>query len=503
RSGNVVRGGHAMSEPEAFQVLIERVRAGDAEAAAELVRRYEPMVRRAARVRLVDPRLGRVLDSMDICQSVMASFFVRAALGQYELNSPDQLLKLLATMARNTLANQAHGQRAARRDLRRVEGGGDEAAEGAGRRRAGKSRHVNSSTRPGPVSATPNGGSSSIGKTAPTGSTSPPPKGAARRPSARSSPAPSTAWRKRSGWTNPTMAEPDAVPEVHTLLIDQRRRVQLGEPFHVELYLSQHPGLAADPEGLLDLIYNEVLLRGQRGESPELDDYRTRFPNLAEALGDLFEVHRAIESSPEVSTAPVFERSAVPVLEPAWPKLDGYEIVGIFGSGGMGIVYRARDLKRGVTVAVKTMRQADAASLYRFKQEFRALLDVSHPNLVALHELISDGIGWFIVMEYIDGLTFLDYIHDSPCRGDDPTSSPNLETTWWDDDLAPVTLAPVDNPATESRDGRPSGGADVVDRKATPAPGPLTWVKLRGALRQLAEGLSALHQAGKLHRDIK
>jgi RNA polymerase sigma-70 factor (ECF subfamily) len=122
-----------MSEPEAFQALIGRVRAGDDEAAAELVRRYEPMVRRAARVRLADPRLGRVLDSMDICQSVMASFFVRAALGQYELNTPDQLLKLLATMARNKLANHAHGQRAARRDFRRVEGDGDEAAAVAGR----------------------------------------------------------------------------------------------------------------------------------------------------------------------------------------------------------------------------------------------------------------------------------------------------------------------------------------------------------------------------------
>src|SRR5208283_4793413 len=111
--------------------------------------------------------------------------------------------------------------------------------------------------------------------------------GAARRPSARSSPAPSTAWRKRSGWTNPTMAEPDAVPEVHTLLIDQRRR-------------------------------------GQRGESPELDDYRTRFPDLAEALGDLFEVHRAIESSPEVSTAPVFERSAVPRSEEHTSELQSH-----------------------------------------------------------------------------------------------------------------------------------------------------------------------------------
>ena len=109
-----------MAENESFEELIGRVRAGDEAAAYELVRRYEPMVRRAARVRLADPRLRRVLDSMDICQSVMASFFVRASLGQYELNTPDQLLRLLATMARNKLANQAEGQRAARRDVRRV-----------------------------------------------------------------------------------------------------------------------------------------------------------------------------------------------------------------------------------------------------------------------------------------------------------------------------------------------------------------------------------------------
>ncbi len=130
-----------MSEPDAFQILIARVRAGDATAATELVQRYEPMIRRADRVRLVDPKLGRVLDSMDICQSVMASFFVRAALGQYELNTPDQLLKLLATMARNKLANQAHGQRAACRDVRRVEGGGDEVAAVAGRE-ASPSRQI-------------------------------------------------------------------------------------------------------------------------------------------------------------------------------------------------------------------------------------------------------------------------------------------------------------------------------------------------------------------------
>jgi RNA polymerase sigma-70 factor (ECF subfamily) len=116
----------AASENEDFQVLLGRVRAGDEQAATELVRRYEPAIRRAARVRLVDTRLNRLLDSMDICQSVMASFFVRAALGQYELETPTQLLKLLATMTRNKLANQVKGHGANRRDFRRLEdlGGG-------------------------------------------------------------------------------------------------------------------------------------------------------------------------------------------------------------------------------------------------------------------------------------------------------------------------------------------------------------------------------------------
>jgi RNA polymerase sigma-70 factor (ECF subfamily) len=108
-----------MVQDNPFQDLIRRVRAGDQEAAAELVRRYEPHIRRAVRVRL-DPRLGRLFDSMDVCQSVLASFFVRAGLGQYQLDTPDQLLRLLATMARNKLSHQASRQRAGRRDYRRV-----------------------------------------------------------------------------------------------------------------------------------------------------------------------------------------------------------------------------------------------------------------------------------------------------------------------------------------------------------------------------------------------
>src|SRR3954451_18827951 len=103
-----------------YDELIRQVRAWDRDAAAELTRRSEPAIRRVVRVRLADARLGNLLDSMDICQSVLRSFFVRAAAGQYDLGTPEQLLKLLATMARNKLTTQARREHAQRRDRRRV-----------------------------------------------------------------------------------------------------------------------------------------------------------------------------------------------------------------------------------------------------------------------------------------------------------------------------------------------------------------------------------------------
>src|SRR5262249_328502 len=86
--------------------LIRSVRSGDPQAAAELVRLYESYIRRAVRVEMRDPRLRRVFDSSDFCQSVLASFFARLALGQYELDRPARLLRLLATMARNKVASR-------------------------------------------------------------------------------------------------------------------------------------------------------------------------------------------------------------------------------------------------------------------------------------------------------------------------------------------------------------------------------------------------------------
>jgi len=110
-----------MSTRASFVDLLRRVRAGDQEAAAELVRLYAPAVRRAIRFQLRDARLARVVGGSDILQSALASFFTRAAAGDFALDKPEQLQALLVQMARNKLNHQLRKHRAKRRDGRRLE----------------------------------------------------------------------------------------------------------------------------------------------------------------------------------------------------------------------------------------------------------------------------------------------------------------------------------------------------------------------------------------------
>jgi RNA polymerase sigma factor (sigma-70 family) len=100
--------------------LFGRVRAGDQHAATELVRRYEPALRRLVRLRLRDRQLRRLLDSADVGQAVLLHFLLRVASGEYECYTPEQVLKLLATMARRHLVNVALREQAAKRDYRRL-----------------------------------------------------------------------------------------------------------------------------------------------------------------------------------------------------------------------------------------------------------------------------------------------------------------------------------------------------------------------------------------------
>ena len=88
-----------------FQDLLERVRAGDDSAASEIFQRYEADVKRVVRAMMRVEWIRRGADPSDIYQSVMASFFIRIALGQYDISTPDQLRALLTRIARNKVTD--------------------------------------------------------------------------------------------------------------------------------------------------------------------------------------------------------------------------------------------------------------------------------------------------------------------------------------------------------------------------------------------------------------
>jgi len=151
-----------------------------------------------------------------------------------------------------------------------------------------------------------------------------------------------------------------------------------------------------------------------------------------------------------------------------------FEIVRRVGAGGMGVVYQAFDRERGTAVALKTLRHLDPAAIYHLKQEFRALADVRHPNLVQLHELVSADGQWFFTMELVEGVDFLQ---------------------WVRRDEVPSLSEPTVNEAPTSKPSPRNSGLRVSPK--------LDPDRLRKSLRQLVEGVRALHAAGKLHRDIK
>ncbi|MFO0892737.1 MAG: protein kinase [Isosphaeraceae bacterium] len=309
-------------------------------------------------------------------------------------------------------------------------------------------------------------------------------------------------------------ARADLTPRqrLDVLRVDVRQRWKRGEPLSLKVYLSRLPDVAADPDLVRLLVESDQKNRREFGplsgilpvECSRTSRSCTRViveshdretiadeaaPTLPGTGTDETAPPRALLDTAEQSPPPDrldFELTSgierLARAESLRPLIESprFTLISQLGAGGMGVVYEAFDQDRGEFVALKTMRHVDQTSLVRFKQEFRALSDITHPNLVNLYQLFAVEPPWFFTMELVEGPDFLTYVRGRGASGDMP------ETRL-------------------SHHASPPGG--TPDRHAMAAPGQgrtqLHEGRLRDALRQLVEGVHALHQAGKLHRDIK
>jgi serine/threonine protein kinase/tetratricopeptide (TPR) repeat protein len=178
------------------------------------------------------------------------------------------------------------------------------------------------------------------------------------------------------------------------------------------------------------------------------------------------------------------------------------------GSGGMGVVYEAHDLQTDKVVALKALTHTEASHISRFKNEFRSLADVSHPNLVALYEFMSDGEYWFFTMELVQGVNFLEYVRPGyKSKGSQSSISPTLLKSDSDaNSRSPEGVADYEAETQQLGPIRTTLSEDTsseisIDTRLSRSK--LDLDRLEEALRQLAEGLQGLHETGKLHRDIK
>jgi tetratricopeptide (TPR) repeat protein len=175
------------------------------------------------------------------------------------------------------------------------------------------------------------------------------------------------------------------------LRVDQRRRWLVGERIDVRSYPRDFPAIAADPEAFFALLYHEILIREELGERPDPGEYTRSFPELADRLRLQMEVHEALSADdPGEGAANWPTANRVTGADGVAPVVPGFDLLEEIGRGGMGIVYRTRQLKPSRLVALKMIldgRFATRHDVLRFENEVEAIAALDHPNVVPILEV--------------------------------------------------------------------------------------------------------------------
>jgi serine/threonine protein kinase len=186
----------------------------------------------------------------------------------------------------------------------------------------------------------------------------------------------------------------------------------------------------------IDEALAAYLEAAERGWAPARDRFLACYPDLADALRRFFAnedaidpLARGLRAAPTLSTLDETRPPAADGATTPLPVVPGYEVLGELGRGGMGVVYRARDVRLNRVVALKMIRDASFAaegSLARFRGEAEALARMQHPHIVQVFE-VGEASGLpYLALELVEGGSLADLIAGTPSRPRRPrrTSKP-------------------------------------------------------------------------------
>jgi WD40 repeat protein len=214
----------------------------------------------------------------------------------------------------------------------------------------------------------------------------------------------------------PADAELRAAVLVELVHADVERRLERGEAVQVETYLERYPELATDAAVIAELVHADIALRRELGQAVAMEDYRRRFPQLRESLA------ASLPPSEQV-TPPQVGTDTAPGRTPPVPEnigIPGYEVLQELGRGGMGVVYKARQIAADRVVAVKMIlsgAMAGAEERRRFRTEVAAAARLQHPGVVQLFEVGEAGSCPFFSLEFVPGGSLAQWLDGTPWEG--------------------------------------------------------------------------------------
>lgn len=199
---------------------------------------------------------------------------------------------------------------------------------------------------------------------------------------------------------------------INRALQELENRVKRGATESSEQIAADFPDVLADKEAMLELVYTEHVLLQEQGREIPVEQWIQRFPQWRDDLEELFQVHDYLSVAtipPDGDTGSrsnAFKVWSKSPTDPSDNRLGEYEILEQIGRGGMGVVYRARQIGLDRIVALKTIHQLESPSddvLRRFRAEVDTIASLQHSNIVQIYGAgISDDIPYFS-MEYVAG----------------------------------------------------------------------------------------------------